>query len=48
MMSKRKPVIKKDPPLDRDYNQDPNSQALKRKVFINHRSTLNPQPDSLR
>ena len=28
------------PPLSRDYNRDPNIEALKKKGFINHGSTL--------
>ena len=34
-----KPVINKPPPLNRDYNRDPNIKALKRRGFINHGST---------
>ena len=32
--------MKKPPPLNRDYNRDPNSQALKRRGFINHGCAL--------
>ena len=28
------------PPLNRDFSKDPNIQALKRRGFINHGSTL--------
>ena len=28
------------PPLNRDYNRDPNIWALKRRGFMNHGSTL--------
>ena len=28
------------PPLNRDYNGDPNAKALKRRWFINHGSTF--------
>ena len=30
----------KPPPLNRDYNRDPNIKALKRRGFVNHGSTL--------
>ena len=33
-------MINKTPPLNRDYNRDPNMKALKRRGFINHGSTL--------
>ena len=33
-------MIDKPPPLNRDYNRDPNIQALKRRGFINQGSTL--------
>ena len=33
-------MINKPPPLNRDYNKDPNTKALKRRGFINHGSTL--------
>ena len=33
-------MINKPPPLNRDYNRDPNIKALKRRGFINHGSTL--------
>ena len=31
-------MMNKPPPHNRDYNKDPNIQALKRKGFINHGS----------
>ena len=33
-------MITKPPPLNGDYNRDPNIKALKRRGFINHGSTL--------
>ena len=35
-----RPLVNKPPPLNRDYNRDPNIQALKRRGFINHGSSL--------
>ena len=35
-----RPLITKPPPLNRDYNGDPNIKALKRKGFTNQGSTL--------
>ena len=32
--------MNKPPPLNRDYNRDPNIKALKTRGFINHGSTL--------
>ena len=37
-------MINKPPPLDRDYNRDPNTKALKRRGFMNHGSTVTPKP----
>ena len=34
------PMINKPPPLNRDYDKGPNIEALKRRGFINHGSTL--------
>ena len=34
------PVINEPPPFNRDYNRDPNIQALKRRGFVHHGSTL--------
>ena len=42
-----RPLINKPPPLNRDYNRDPNIHALKRRGFINQGSTLNPKPQTL-
>ena len=33
-------MINEPPPLNREYNRDPNIKALKRRGFINHGSTL--------
>ena len=33
-------MINEPPPLNGDYNKDPNINALKRKGFINQRSAL--------
>ena len=33
-------MINKPPPLNRDYNRDPNMKALKRRGFIDRGSTL--------
>ena len=33
-------MINKPPPLNRDYDRDPNIKALKRRGLINHGSTL--------
>ena len=33
-------MINKSPPLCREYSGDPNIEALKRRAFINHGSTL--------
>ena len=33
-------MINKPPPLNRDYDRDPNIKALKRRGFLNHGSTL--------
>ena len=35
-----RPLINKPPPINRDYNRDPNIKALKRGGVINHGSTL--------
>ena len=35
-------MINKPPPLNREYNMDPNMKALKRRGFINQGSTLGP------
>ena len=32
--------MNKPPPLDRDYNRDPNIKALKKRRFMNHGSAL--------
>ena len=37
-----KPVMNKPPPLNRDYNRDPNIKALKKRGFINHGSSPKP------
>ena len=36
-------MIKKNPPLDRDSNRDPNIKAMKRRGVINHGSPLGLQ-----
>ena len=33
-------MINELPPLNRDYDRDPNIKALRRKGFLNHGSTL--------
>ena len=35
-----RPMINKPPPLNGDYDRDPNIKALKGRGFINHGSTL--------
>ena len=35
-----RPMIHNPPPLNGDYNKDPNMKALKRRGFINHGSTF--------
>ena len=37
------PQINKSPPLNGDYNRDPNISALKRKGVVNHWATVYPQ-----
>ena len=39
-----RPLINKPPSLNRDYKRDPNIQALKKRGFIHHGSTLYPKP----
>ena len=38
--STRRVLINEPPPLNRDYDRDPNIQALQRRGFIDHGSTL--------
>ena len=38
-------MISELPPLKRDYTEDPNIKALKRRGFIDHRSALLPGLD---